>query len=160
MASNPVQNVVTIQNVSDSIINVVQTGHLTGKYEDIARQLADILKSAEVEHLSTEEKEEVAALAEIVKDEFGKAPSPDQGKPRRSCHSARQSLRPLWRKHGLSDNCQPGRRLFDVWPDCLNVKLGLIRACANCRTGLPPKEWPMCARCYARTYTAVATEAV
>lgn len=84
MASNPVQNVVTIQNVSDSIINVVQTGHLTGKYEDIARQLADILKSAEVEHLSTEEKEEVAALAEIVKDEFGKAPSPDQGKLRRS----------------------------------------------------------------------------
>src|SRR5260221_4736681 len=31
-------------------------------------------------------------------------------------------------------------------------------SCANCRTGLPPKEWPMCARCYARTYTAVATE--
>jgi hypothetical protein len=69
--------------LTDSIINIVQTGHLTGKYEDIARQLADILKSAEVEQLPTEAKEEVAALAEIVKDELGKAPSPDQGKLRR-----------------------------------------------------------------------------
>jgi transcription antitermination factor NusA-like protein len=80
MASNPVQNVVTIQNVRDSIINVVQTGHLSGKYEDVARQLADILKSAEVEQLPTEAKDEVAALADIVKDELSKAPSPDQGK--------------------------------------------------------------------------------
>jgi hypothetical protein len=80
MASSPVQNVVTIQNVSDSIINIVQTGHLTGKYKDVAQQLADILKSAEVEQLPTKAKEEVAALADIVKDELGKAPSPDQGK--------------------------------------------------------------------------------
>jgi NAD-specific glutamate dehydrogenase len=75
-----VQNVVTIQNVSDSIINVVQMGHLSGKYQDFARQLADLLKSAEVEQLPTEAKEEIAALADIVKDELGKVPSPDQGK--------------------------------------------------------------------------------
>jgi ornithine cyclodeaminase/alanine dehydrogenase-like protein (mu-crystallin family) len=31
-------------------------------------------------------------------------------------------------------------------------------ACAKSRTGLPPKEWPMCARCYAATCTAVATQ--
>jgi hypothetical protein len=83
MASNPVQNAVTIQNVRDSIITVVQTGHLSGKYKDVAQQLADVLKSAEVEQLSTEAKEEVAALADIVKDELGKVPSPDQGKVQR-----------------------------------------------------------------------------
>jgi hypothetical protein len=80
MASGSVQNVLTIQNVSDSIINVVQTGHLSGKYNEFARQLADILKSAEVEQLPTDEKEELAALAETVKDELGNLPSPDQGK--------------------------------------------------------------------------------
>jgi hypothetical protein len=80
MASTPVQNAVTIQNVSDSIINVVQTGHLSGKYEEFARQLAGILRSAEVEHLATDEKEEVAGLAEAVTDELDKVPSPDQGK--------------------------------------------------------------------------------
>jgi hypothetical protein len=79
MASSPVQNAVTIQNVSDSIITVVQTGHLSGKYEKFAWQLADVLKSAEIEQLPTEKKEEVAALAETVKDELGN-PSPDQGK--------------------------------------------------------------------------------
>jgi len=83
MASSPVQNAVTIQNVRDSIINVVQTGHLTAKYQDVARQLADILQSAEVEQLPAEAKEEVATLADIVKDELGKAPSPDQGKVQR-----------------------------------------------------------------------------
>ena len=80
MASSPVQNTVTIQNVSDSIINIVQTGHLTSKYKDIAQQVADVLKSTEVERLPTEAKVEVAALADIVKDELGKVPSPDQGK--------------------------------------------------------------------------------
>jgi hypothetical protein len=80
MASNPVQNVVTIQNVRDSIINIVQTGHLSGKYQEFARQLADVLKSAEVEQLPTDKKEEVAVLAETVKDELGKVPSPDGGK--------------------------------------------------------------------------------
>jgi hypothetical protein len=33
-------------------------------------------------------------------------------------------------------------------------------SCTNCRTGLPPKEWPMCTRRYARTSTTVATEAI
>jgi hypothetical protein len=80
MASNPVQNAATIQNVRDSIITVVQTGHLSGKYKDVAQQLADVLKSTEVEQLSTEAKEEVAVLADTVKDELGKVPSPDQGK--------------------------------------------------------------------------------
>jgi hypothetical protein len=80
MASSPLQNVVTIQNVSDSIINIVQTGHLSGKYQEFARQLADILKSAEVEQLPSDEKEEVAVLADTVKDELGKVPSPDGGK--------------------------------------------------------------------------------
>jgi hypothetical protein len=79
MASSPVQNAVTIQHVSDSIITVVQTGHLSGKYEEFARQLADVLKSAEVEQLPTDKKEEVAALAETLKDELGN-PSPDHGK--------------------------------------------------------------------------------
>jgi hypothetical protein len=95
MASNPVQNVLTIQNVRDSIINVVQTGHLSGKYEDVARQLADILKSAEVEHLPTEAKEEVAALADIVKDELSKAPSPNQGKVLRGITLLGNALRRL-----------------------------------------------------------------
>jgi hypothetical protein len=80
MASSPVQNTVTIQNVSDSIINIVQTGHLSGKYQEFARQLADVLKLAEVERLPPDEKEEVAVLADTVKDELGKVPSPDGGK--------------------------------------------------------------------------------
>lgn len=44
MASSPVQQHVSIQNVSDSIINVVQTGHLSGRYQELARQLVDVLK--------------------------------------------------------------------------------------------------------------------
>ena len=80
MASSPVQNAVTIQNVRDSIINIVQTGHLTGQYQEFARQLADVLKSAEVEQLPTDAKEEVAVLADTVKDELDKTPSPDGGK--------------------------------------------------------------------------------
>jgi hypothetical protein len=32
-------------------------------------------------------------------------------------------------------------------------------SCTKCRTGLRPKEWPMCARCYATTHRAVATHA-
>ena len=38
-------------------------------------------------------------------------------RPRQSappCYSARQSLRPLWREHGLGDNRQADRRLLDV----------------------------------------------
>lgn len=79
MASGTVQNTVTIQNVSDSIITIVQTGHLSGNYKEFARQLADVLKLAEVEQLPAEAKEEVAVLAETVKDELGN-PLPDQGK--------------------------------------------------------------------------------
>src|SRR5437660_6096120 len=33
-------------------------------------------------------------------------------------------------------------------------------SCTNCRTGLRPKEWPMCTRCHATTCTTVATEAI
>jgi hypothetical protein len=80
VASNPVQQAITIQNVSDSIITVVQTGHLSGTYQEFGRQLAEVLNSPEVERLPTDEKEEVAVLAEAVKDELDKAPSPDQGK--------------------------------------------------------------------------------
>jgi hypothetical protein len=82
MASGPVQNVVTIQNVSDSIINVVQAGHLSGNYQELGRRLADTLKSPEIEQLPPEEKQEVADLADIVKDELANA-SPEQGKVRR-----------------------------------------------------------------------------
>jgi hypothetical protein len=79
MASSTVQNVVTIQNVRDSIM---QTGHLSGNYLELARQLADILKSAEVEGLPPDEQEEVGDLAGMVKDELAKT-APDQGRLRR-----------------------------------------------------------------------------
>jgi hypothetical protein len=82
MASGAVQNVVTIQNVSDSIINVVQAGHLSSNYQKLGRRLADTLKSPEIEQLPPEEKQEVADLADIVKDELANA-SPEQGKVRR-----------------------------------------------------------------------------
>jgi hypothetical protein len=82
MASGPMQNVVTVQNVSDSIITIVQAGHLSGNYQQLGRRLADALKSAEVERLPPEDQEEVVDLAGMVKDELAKA-SPDQGRLRR-----------------------------------------------------------------------------
>src|SRR5258708_25228276 len=39
------------------------------------------------------------------------------------------------------------------------ARLG-VRSSNLFRTGLRPKEWPMCTRCYATTCTTVATEAI
>jgi hypothetical protein len=82
MASDGVQNVVTIQNVRESIISVVQTGHLSSSYQELGRRLAETLTSPEVEQLSPADKEEIVDLAGHVKDELAKQ-SPDQGRMRR-----------------------------------------------------------------------------
>jgi hypothetical protein len=82
MVSNSMQNVVTIQNVRDSIVNVVQTGHLSSSYQELGRRLAETLTSPEVEQLSPADKEEIVDLAGHVKDELAKQ-SPDQGRMRR-----------------------------------------------------------------------------
>jgi hypothetical protein len=91
MASGPVQNVVTIQNVSESIISIVQAGHLTSNYQELGRRLAETLKSDEVERVAPADKEEVSDLAGIVKDKLAKA-SPDRGRLRRGIERLSKAL--------------------------------------------------------------------
>ena len=83
MVRGAVQNAVTIQNVSDSIINVVQTGNLSGNYQELGLKLAEALKSPEVDRLSAPEKEEVSDLAGHVKDELANL-SPEPARLRRA----------------------------------------------------------------------------
>jgi hypothetical protein len=92
MAAQPgVQNIVTVQDVSNSIVNVAQSGHVAGNYRDIGLRLGEILKSDEIQQLPDDARAEVVDLAGHIRDELTN-PAPDEGRLKRGLRRIGKAL--------------------------------------------------------------------
>lgn len=90
--SGPVHNAVTIQDVSNSIITVIQSGHVGDRYRELGTKVAGVLNAPELQAgLTDEQRDEISDLAGHVRDELAKA-NPEESRVKRAIDRVGRAL--------------------------------------------------------------------